>query len=101
MVKHIVCLKFKEFAGGMPKAENISIFCRRLTEYKNSISIVKNFELGINSLSASKQNFDAVLITEFESFEDLKIYQNHTEHVKLAEFIKEVTETRAAVDFEF
>ena len=101
MVKHIVCLKFKDFAGGEKKAENITIFCKSLTEYKNSISVIKSFEIGINSPSASKQNFDVVLITEFACFEDLKIYQNHPEHLNIAGFIKEVSETRAAVDFEF
>jgi hypothetical protein len=101
MVKHIACLKLKDFAEGKSKSENALIFIEKLTSLKGKISVIKKFEAGINSPAASKQNFDVALVTEFENFEDLKFYQNHPEHLKLADFMRNISETRAAVDFEF
>lgn len=101
MVKHIVCLKLKDFAEGKSRLENAVIFTERLSALKEKISGIKKFEVGINAPVASKQNFDVALVTEFENFGDLKTYQNHPEHIKIADFVKNVSEIRAAVDFEF
>jgi hypothetical protein len=101
MVKHIACLKLKDFAEGKSKSENALVFIEKLTSLKDKISVIKKFEAGINAPAASKQNFDVALVTEFENFEDLKVYQNHPEHLKLADFMRNVSEIRAAVDFEF
>jgi hypothetical protein len=35
----------------------------------------------------------------FETTEDLEIYQNHAEHEKVKQFVKEVRSERACVDF--
>jgi hypothetical protein len=101
MVKHIVCLKLKDFAEGKSKSENAVIFTERLTALNEIIPVIKNFEVGTNAPAASKKNFDVALVTEFESFEDLQIYQNHPEHLKIADFVSSVSEIRAVVDFEF
>ena len=57
--------------------------------------------MGINSKQASVQNFDIVLISEFENFNDLSIYQEHPAHKEAGSFIRKVTKDRAAIDFKY
>ena len=40
-------------------------------------------------------------ISEFKKLEDLNIYANHPEHLKVGEFVGKVREDRKAVDYEF
>ncbi len=100
MIKHIICFKLRDFAEGNPKSVNAELVSLKLLALKDKINEIKHIEVGINSPKASADNFDMVLYTEFESFADLEIYQKHPEHVKTADFIKKVRETRACVDFE-
>lgn len=101
MVKHIICFKLKDFAEGNPKSENAILMAQTLLDLKSKIKEIKYIEVGINDSHAAADNFDAVLISEFESFADLEIYQKHPEHVKAADFIKKIRDTRACVDYEF
>ena len=100
MVKHIICLKLKDFAEGNPKSENARLAKEKLLSLKEKIKEIKYIEVGINNPKAPQDNFDIVLITEFGSFEDLEIYQKHPEHVKTAEFMKKIRDIRGCVDFE-
>jgi Stress responsive A/B Barrel Domain len=100
MLKHILCLKLKDFAEGNPKSENAKLAKEKLLALKEKIKEIKYIEAGINDAKASPDNFDVVLITEFESFDDLDIYQKHPEHVKTADFMKKIRDARACVDFE-
>jgi hypothetical protein len=100
MVKHIICLKLKNFAEGNSKSENARLAKEKLLALKEKIKEIKFIEVGINDPKASPDNFDMVLITEFESFKDLDVYQIHPEHVKVADFIGKIKDTRACVDFE-
>jgi len=100
LIKHIVMWKLKEFAEGNNKSENANIIKESLESLEGEISEIKFIEVGIN-INEAKQSYDVVLCSEFESMESLDIYQNHSKHVKAAEFIKKVVEERAAVDYEF
>lgn len=99
MVKHIICLKLKDFAEGNPKSENAKLAKEKLLVLKEKIDVIKYIEVGTNDPKASTDNFDIVLITEFDSFEDLNTYQKHPEHVKTSDFIKKIKDVRACVDF--
>lgn len=100
MVKHIICFKLKDFAEGNPKSVNAKLVTGTLLSLKDKIKEIKYIEVGINAPKASQDNFDMVLYSEFNSFADLEIYQKHPEHVKAADFIKKVRDTRACVDYE-
>jgi hypothetical protein len=100
MVKHIICLKLKDFAEGKSKSENAKLAAEKLLALKEKIKEIKYIEVGINDSKAVPDNFDIVLITEFESFDDLNTYQKHPEHVKTADFMKKIRDARACVDFE-
>ncbi len=41
-----------------------------------------------------------VLCSEFENLEDLNLYQNHPDHLKVGEFINKIKEERIVTDYE-
>lgn len=92
--------KLKESAEGKSKAENAIIIKTGLENLQGKISGLKHIEVGIN-FNESEQAFDVVLYSEFESAEDLRVYQNHPEHLKVAEYIRKIIDDRNVVDYEF
>ncbi|KEI98336.1 MULTISPECIES: Dabb family protein [Clostridium] len=99
MIKHIVMWKLKEFAEGKSKLENANIIKINLEDLKHRIDEVKLIEVGVN-INNSQQAYDVVLYSEFENLEDLNLYQNHPDHVKVGEFINKVKEDRIVTDYE-
>ena len=100
MVKHIVMFKFRETAGGRTKKENVEIAADMLNGLMGKVPTLLSSEVKINSESADQSNYDLVLITEFNGFDELKEYAIHPLHLKVVDFIKEVRESRACVDYE-
>src|SRR3989304_3262883 len=97
MIKHIVMWKLKGFADGAGKAENARKMKSRLEELKNKIKQIKRIEVGINVID-SKDSYDVVLYSEFESIEDLQSYQKHPEHLKVGDFVGKIRLERRVVD---
>ena len=91
MIKHIVMWKLKEFVEGKSKLENANILKTSLEDLQNKIDVLKLIEVGVN-INDSKQAYDVVLYSEFENLEDLNLYQNHPDHLKVGEFINKVKE---------
>jgi len=91
--------KLKEFAEGKSKLENAQIIKSDLEALKDKIEQIKYIEVGIN-INESEQAYDVVLYSEFNSMEDLNTYQNHPEHVKVAEFVGKVREARVVTDYD-
>lgn len=98
MIKHIVMFKFKDFSSGRNKEENIHLVRESLQSLPPKIKEIVSFELGVNILSASNA-YDLVLISEFTSLEELVRYQKHPEHLKVAEVVGQVCESRIVVDY--
>ncbi len=94
MIKHIVMWKFKE-----GEEENMKKFLEGLNELKGKIPEIKNLETGINI--NPKNEYDAILISEFENMEDLEKYKNDPRHVKVSNMCKEIRISRQAIDYEF
>lgn len=92
MIKHVVVWKLKE----ENKAENAKKLKEMLDALPPQIEQIKSFEVGINE---NGEEHDAILISEFASFDDLKIYDAHPEHQKCRTFIRSIAESRIAVDF--
>jgi hypothetical protein len=99
LIKHIVMWKLKEFAEGKNKLENAQIIKRDLEALQDKIKEIRHIEVGIN-INESEQAYDVVLYSEFNSIEDLNIYQNHQEHLRVAEFVGKVREARVVTDYE-
>lgn len=92
--------KFKDFAEGKSKAENVIILKERLESLKKEISEIIEIRVGIN-IESDYSNFDAVLHSYFNSLEELEKYQTHPKHNKVAEWIGKVRDERYCVDYEF
>lgn len=95
MIRHIVMFKLKE----ANKAENISKLKSALDGLQEKIYLVKYLETGVN-FNENPRAYDLVLVTDFNSKEDLEQYRVHPEHVKVVELIKEVNYTTTVVDYE-
>jgi hypothetical protein len=91
--------KIKDSHEGMDKNEIIGRVKQDLEGLKNSIPEIKTMEIGRNS-NELPTSFDIALYSEFESMEDLEIYKEHPEHVKVAQFIRQVTADAVVVDYE-
>lgn len=94
MIKHIVMWKLKE-----KNIEVLNKIKNDLEGLKNKIEEIKAIEVGID-FNGSEAAYDLVLYSEFLNKEDLNIYQNHEEHIKVAGFIISVVTSRAVVDYE-
>ena len=93
MIKHIVMWKFKE-----NEEENMKKFLEGLNSLKNIIPEIKYMETGINI--NPKNEYDAILISEFETMEALETYKNHPEHIKVSELCKSIRIDRQAIDYQ-
>ena len=98
MLKHIVLFKLKEHAEGAGKAENARKAKEALEALAKKIPQVRHLEVGINSIP-SDAAYDIAIYSEFADEKDLAIYIMHPEHVKIAEFVGKVRESRVVVDY--
>ena len=94
MIVHIVMFKFKE----QNKALNMARVQKKLEDLEYSIDVLKSMEVGIN-FNESERAMDMSLYSTFETQRDLKTYQEHPEHQKVVELIREVTEESKVVDY--
>lgn len=95
MIKHIVMWKFKE-----NERENMMKFKEQLLELKGKIPEIRAMEVGIN-INPSERSYDAVLVSEFDSLEDLKKYSVNPLHVTVSDFCKTIRTNSVSVDYEF
>ena len=79
--------------------ENMKKFLEGLNSLKNIIPEIKYMETEINI--NPKNNYDAILISEFETMEDLEKYKNNPEHLKDSALCKQIRIDRQAIDYEF
>lgn len=94
MIKHIVMWKFKK-----GKEKEMKEFLEGLNSLNGIIPEIKNMETGIN---INKNNeYDAILISEFETMEDLDKYKKDPRHIRVSNLCKEIREDRQAIDYEF
>jgi len=101
MVKHIVFFKLADEAEGKSKIENAAKIKDSLENLKHLIPQIVSIEVGVNVPNVAGTDHDIALVTEFNSFEDLDIYQVHPEHVKVSGYIGKVKTARSAVDYLF
>ena len=95
MISHIVMWKFKD-----GEEENMMKFRERLLALKGQIPEIRAMEVGIN-VNPSERSFDAVLVSEFDSLEDLRSYSVNPLHVAVSEFCKSIRTQSVSVDYEF
>ena len=92
MIKHVVMWKFKP--GTEAEQEK---FLTGLRGLLGVIPQIKEQEVGVNK---GENNYDAVLVSLFDTREDLAAYQTAPRHVAVASICKEIRVDRVAVDYE-
>ena len=92
--------KFKDGAEGKTKLENMEWVREHLYALLPVIPEIKRMEIGFD-FSCTEASMDFMLLTEFDTAEDLKIYAVHHEHLKVAEYVRAVVDSRVVVDSEF
>jgi len=99
MIRHIVMWKLKEEAQGATKEKNAEKLKLILEGLRTTIEEIKNVEVGIQINADSKEAFDVVLISDFETDLDFQMYTRSPHHQKAIKFIKSVTDKRIFVDY--
>ena len=90
MIRHIVMWKFRE--GTEEKADE---FLTKLAALDGVIPQLKKCEVARN---IGEGNYDAVLVSEFESMDDLNAYKVDPRHVAVSDICKSIRADRVAVD---
>jgi hypothetical protein len=101
MIKHIVMWNIREGETSRARFERMAEVKARLLELKGRIKEIVSLEVHFKSPSAPDDNFDVILVSEFNSWADLEAYRNHPAHVEVAEYLNNVRQNRAAIDYEF
>ena len=65
---------------------------------EDKIPYLKHIEVGINVIRPER-SYDVVLVTKFESAEDLGKYGKHPAHLETLEYITGAVESSAVVDY--
>ncbi len=99
MIEHIVMWKFKDYAEGATKQENIVKVKTMLEALPEKIDFIREMQVNIN-VNPKESMYDAVLISAFDSLEDVEKYRVHPEHKKISSFVSLIREGRASVDYE-
>ena len=93
MIRHIVMWKFRPGTEAEQKA-----FLEGLRGLQGVIPQLKRSEVAVN---VGQGNYDAVLVSEFESLEALDAYKNDPRHKAESALCKSIRTDRVAVDYEF
>ena len=101
MIKHICMFKMKENANGKSGYENAVEAAARLEDFMCKIPSLKKIEAKVNAKAAPQDNYELVLICDFEDIDGLNEYQKHPVHVEFAKMLGELRESRACIDYEF
>lgn len=99
MVKHVILWKLKDEYSAEEKETIKKNIKAQLESLEGKIEGLSEIKVWIDSLETS--NMDLMLDSSFESFEALKGYAVHPEHVKVADnFVRPFTAVRSCLDFE-
>ena len=99
MIRHVCMFEFLEKAEGRTREENLAITKSMLEALPKTIPQIRASTVAINAEGAPQDNWHLVLITDFDSLEDLETYRVHPDHVAVGRFIHPVRASRACVDF--
>lgn len=95
MIRHVVMWKFKE----ENKEANMQHAREILFALQPVIPELRRMEIGFD-ISGTEMSYDMMLLTEFDSVEDMKTYAVHPEHLKVSGFIRSVILQRVVLDCE-
>ena len=97
MIRHIVMWNTvaRDEAGHAAQVAEIRALLEALP---GVVPGIESLEVGVNELPGDN-GADVILIGEFADWPALKDYAIHPEHVKAADRIREITQSRKSVDY--
>jgi uncharacterized protein with GYD domain len=98
VVRHVVMWRLADEAADAAKEHNAGRIKEGLEALVGQIEGLADLKVGINAIQLPG-NYDIILIADFQDEAALERYQTHPEHVKVANFIKQVRLERVAVDY--
>jgi hypothetical protein len=99
MVKHVILWQLKDELTAAEKQSAKLEAKKNLEALYGKIDGLKYIKVNINGLETS--NADMMLDSGFDSFEALKAYAVHPDHVYVADtFVRPFTKSRACLDYE-
>ena len=93
MIRHIVMWKIRP--GTEKEQEEF------LTGLRNLQGVIPQLLKSEVAVNVAPGNYDAVLVSEFASLEDLDAYKNDPRHKAVSALCKSIRTDRVAVDYEF
>jgi stress responsive alpha/beta barrel protein len=96
-IRHVVSWKLAT-TDQAARAQHAAEIKHRLESLPAVIPHLRALQVGINMLP--ENDFDVVLISDFDNVDDIQTYQEHPAHLEVAAFIRSVVAARASVDFE-
>jgi len=96
MIRHICMFKLNE----ENKEANIAEFCARAESLK-AIPQIRKFAAVTNDKATPDSNYEVSLIIDFDSVDDLNVYQAHPIHKEFGAFVGTIRKERACIDYEF
>ena len=99
MIHHIVMFKLSESPGGDQKERIKLEVKKRLEALPSQIDVIRSLEVGINVVEQVRA-FDIVLVSTFDSLDDLEKYRVHPAHQEFVTYVTRVREKVASVDYE-
>ncbi|HWU48102.1 MAG TPA: Dabb family protein [Humibacter sp.] len=96
-LRHIVSWKMNG-SDAAERAEQARTLRTRLLALEPVIDVIRSMQVGVNDAGPS-DNFDVVLVADFDDEDALARYQVHPEHQKVGTFVRSVTAGRSCVDF--
>lgn len=98
MVKHIIIWSFRE---GLSQEEKLEAAKRIKMELEALIDKIDGLEeIKVETVPLESSSGDLLLDSTFVSEDALKAYQINPDHVKAAQFVRSVVETRKCFDYE-
>ena len=98
MLVHVVMWRLKESACGASRLENAQKMKEKLEALVGVVPQLKSATVGVD-FKHTDMSYDAVLISRFETEEDLAAYKVHPAHVEISKFCKQIRESRVVVDY--
>ena len=100
MIRHIIMFKFTEVKNDSERLENTERMNLAFSPLPNKINAIKSYEL-VNNMKKTEFSYDLAIISEYNTWEDLKTYLNHPEHQKAISLCKDIKKEKAVIDYEF
>ncbi|MBB5157174.1 Dabb family protein [Saccharopolyspora phatthalungensis] len=98
MIRHIVAFELVAHDEA-ERGEDARTIKRELESLVGLVPQIQELHVGVE-LGLVKGHWDAVLVSDFASADDLASYQEHPEHVRAAKAISPLIAARAVVDYE-